>query len=255
MKPLSKTQMAVLSGKSVYHSLRVKSVADGMAKTERAIKKSTNVKLGKRVTKGPLKGFPIFTLTLEERATCPASCIHWDDCYGNNMMNATRYTGDNSLLAQIELDLAYYQAKYPEGFLLRLHVLGDFYSVAYVAAWAKWLGMFPALHVYGYTANQYDAIDSNERAIGEALLSLRLACGVRFAVRFSGSYTDSFAALSNDDSRSNALLADKQAFLCPTQISKETGKLAKKNEPTLAPDCGACGLCWQASKPVVFLTH
>ena len=147
MKPLSKTQMAVLSGKSVYHSLRVKSVADGMAKTERAIKKSTNVKLGKRVTKGPLKGFPIFTLTLEERATCPASCIHWDDCYGNNMMNATRYTGDNSLLAQIELDLAYYQAKYPEGFLLRLHVLGDFYSVAYVAAWAKWLGMFSALHI------------------------------------------------------------------------------------------------------------
>jgi hypothetical protein len=171
------------------------------------------------------------------------------------MMNATRYTGDNSLLAQIELDLAYYQAKYPEGFLLRLHVLGDFYSVAYVAAWAKWLGMFPALNVYGYTANQYDAIDSNERAIGEALLSLRLACGVRFAVRSSGSYTDSFAALSNDDSRSNDLLADKQAFLCPTQISKETGKLAKKNEPTLAPDCGACGLCWQASKPVVFLTH
>ena len=39
MKPLSKTEMAVLAGKSVYHNLRVKSVKDGMAKTERAIKK------------------------------------------------------------------------------------------------------------------------------------------------------------------------------------------------------------------------
>jgi len=90
MKQLTKTQMAVLAGKSVYHSLRVKSVADGMAKTERALKASTNVKLGKRVTKGKLAGFPILTLTLEERATCPASCIHYADCYGNNMMNATR---------------------------------------------------------------------------------------------------------------------------------------------------------------------
>tara|TARA_R110000823_G_scaffold128694_1_gene256457 strand:- start:337 stop:852 length:516 start_codon:yes stop_codon:yes gene_type:complete len=171
------------------------------------------------------------------------------------MMNATRYKADDSLVEQIEKDLAFYQAKYPNGFLVRLHVLGDFYSVAYVAQWAKWLGMFPALHVYGYTANQPDAIDSQERAIGEALLSLRIACGIRFAVRFSGSFTDSFAALSNDDKRSEALLANKQAFLCPTQISRETGKLAKKGEETLTPDCGACGLCWQASKPVVFLTH
>ena len=133
MKQLSKTEMAVMAGKSVYHNLRVKSVNDGMAKSERAIKKSTNVKLGKRVTKGKLKGFPIFTLTLEERATCPASCIHWGDCYGNNMMNAIRYKGDQALLDQIESDLAYYQAKYPKGFLVRLHILGDFYSVAYVA--------------------------------------------------------------------------------------------------------------------------
>lgn len=255
MKPLTKTELAVLAGKSVYHDLRVKSVSDGMAKTERALKASTNTKLGKRVNKGKLAGFPILTLTLEERATCPSSCIHWSNCYGNNMMNATRYQADESLIQQIEADLTHYQAKYPNGFLVRLHVLGDFFSVSYVAQWAKWLSMFPALHVYGYTANQYDAIDSNERAIGEAILSLRTACGIRFAVRFSGSYTDSFAALSQDDERSLDLLANKKAFLCPTQISKETGKLAKKDEPTLADSCGDCGLCWQASKPVVFLTH
>ena len=251
---MSKTQIAINNNVSVYHN-RVKSVSDGMGKTEKVIKKSTNIKLGKKVTRGKLKGFPIYTVTLQERATCPISCKHYSTCYGNNMMFAIRYNADDELIATMESELHDLQAKYPNGFLVRLHVLGDFYSVSYVAQWAKWLGMFPALHVYGYTANQPDAIDSKERAIGEALLSLRLACGIRFAVRFSGSYSDEFAALSQDDERSDALLADKKAFLCPTQISKETGKLAKKDEETLAPDCGACGLCWQASKPVVFLTH
>lgn len=255
MKQLTKTQKAVMAGKSVYHDLRVKSVSDGMAKSERALKKSTNVKLGKKVNKGKLAGFPILTLTLEERATCPLSCIHYADCYGNNMMNATRYQADESLIQQIEADLTYYQAKHPNGFLVRLHVLGDFFSVSYVAQWAKWLAMFPALHVYGYTANQFDAPDNKERAIGQAILSLRLACGIRFAVRFSGSFTDDFSALSADDERAADLLKAKKAFICPTQISKKTGKLAKKDEPTLADSCGDCGLCWQASKPVVFLTH
>lgn len=251
---MSKTQIAINNNVSVY-SNRVKSVSDGMGKTERVIKKSTNVKLGKKVTRGKLAGFPIYTVTLQERATCPASCKHWADCYGNNMMFAIRYNADDELLAMMESELHDLQAKHPNGFLVRLHVLGDFYSVDYVAQWAKWLGMFSALHVYGYTANQYDAIDNKERAIGEALLSLRLACGIRFAVRFSGSYSDQFAALSADETQARDMLDNKKAFQCPTQISKETGKLAKKDEKTLVSDCGACGLCWQASKPVVFLTH
>jgi len=255
MQQMTKTQMAVIAGRSVYHDLRAKSVSDGMAASERVVKKSTNTKLGKRVTKGKLAGFPIFTVTLEERATCPRSCIHWADCYGNNMMNATRYAADDALIAQIQDDLAFYQAKHPNGFLVRLHVLGDFFSVAYVAQWAKWLGMFSALHVYGYTANQPDAAYNKERGIGQAILSLRQACGIRFAVRFSGSFTDSFAALSNDDKRAQIMLAEKRAFVCPTQISKETGKLAVKGEATLAESCGACGACWQSKKPVVFITH
>lgn len=254
MKQLSKTEKAVMNGVSVYGN-RVKSVADGMAKTETVIKKSTNVKLGKKVTKGKLAGFPIYTVTLQERATCPASCIHWHDCYGNNMMFAVRYNADADLIAAMESELHVLQEKHPAGFLVRLHVLGDFYSVQYVAQWGKWLAMFPALHVYGYTANQFDALDNKERAIGQAILSLRLACGIRFAVRFSGSFTDDFSALSADDDRAADLLKAKKAFICPTQISKQTGKLAKKDEQTLADSCGDCGLCWQASKPVVFLTH
>jgi hypothetical protein len=171
------------------------------------------------------------------------------------MLNATRYVADDALIDQIESDLTELQRKYPSGFLVRLHVLGDFYSVAYVAQWAKWLGMFPALHVYGYTANQPNATDNKERGIGQAVLSLRLACDGRFAVRFSGSKSTNHSALSYDDADARQLVADKRAFVCPTQISKATGQLAKKDEATRAASCGACAACWQSNKPVVFHTH
>ena len=256
MKTLSKTQIAQMSARTVFKN-RVKSAdRSTMGKTENLIKRSTNVKLGKTVTKGKWRGFKIYTLTLEERATCPKSCAHWNDCYGNNMMYAYRYQAGAALENMLELELAELQRKNPHGFVVRLHILGDFYSVSYVAKWAKWLGMFPALHVYGYTANQPDASDKTERQIGLALLSMLENCGERWAIRFSGNFDrDHMTALSADDSRAMESVNAKQAFLCPTQISKVTGKYAAKGEETLVPDCGACGLCWTAEKPVVFITH
>lgn len=256
LQALTKTEIAIANAKSVYIN-RVKEVdAQTMAKSERLIKPSKNIKLGKKVTRGHWKGFKIYTLTLEERATCPPTCAHWHDCYGNNMMFATRYEAGPALEAMLEQELKELQSKHPKGFLVRLHILGDFYSVGYVAKWARWLGMFPALHVYGYTANQPDAKNTKEREIGQALLSLLNNCGDRWAVRFSGNFDrDTMTANSADDTRAMEAVSNKQAFLCPTQISKETGKYAKKGEETLVPDCGACGLCWTAKKPVVFITH
>jgi len=239
MKQLSKTEVAILSGKTLFPN-KIKTI-DELGKTENVIKKSTNKKLGKKVTKGKYKGFPIFTVTLEERATCPRSCFHWSTCYGNNMPFATRYAANDELLDRMEFELATLQAKHPKGFLVRLHVLGDFYSFAYVTRWAKWLSDFPALHVYGYTANQPDAKLNSERQIALAIKSLRDNTG-RFAVRFSGNFQDSFAANSFDDDKSKQSVNDKQSFICPVQTDK-------------ASDCGSCALCWQAKKPVVFLTH
>jgi hypothetical protein len=54
-------------------------------------------KIGKFVTKGPRRGWPLFTLTLEERATCPRSCKAWAFCYGNNMQAAERIVAGPSL--------------------------------------------------------------------------------------------------------------------------------------------------------------
>lgn len=38
-----------------------------------------NRKIGRLVTKGRWRGMRIFTLTLEERPTCPTGCAHWRD--------------------------------------------------------------------------------------------------------------------------------------------------------------------------------
>jgi hypothetical protein len=54
-------------------------------------------KIGKFVTKGPRRGWPLFTLTLEERATCPRNCKAWAFCYGNNMQAAERLTAGPAL--------------------------------------------------------------------------------------------------------------------------------------------------------------
>ena len=59
------TDNAIKNGESVFHAHKVKSVLDGMGKTEKVIKKSKNKKLGKKVTKGIFKNMPIYTVTLE----------------------------------------------------------------------------------------------------------------------------------------------------------------------------------------------
>ena len=245
-KPVTKTQAAILSSRSVYW-MNVKSVSDGMAKTERAIKASTNAKLGKVVNVGRLKGARIFTLTLEERATCDNSCAHWKTCFGNNMPFATRYKMDDALLIQIESDLEFYNAK-GKSFLVRLHVLGDFPSVEYVAFWARMLCQFENLNVYGYTARLSGTL------IGDAILSLR---SPRFMVRQSGQFDGSnMSALSFDDARSLPMIDDKRAIVCPTQIAKRGEyELAAKGVETMTPNCGTCGLCWTTPKNIVFLTH
>lgn len=228
----SATERAIANGHTVYRA-SVKDVANGLGKTENVVKRSTNSKIGNKVTRGTWASMPIFTVTLEERATCTRACIHWQDCYGNNMPFTTRYAAGDALEARIELELATLQKRNPRGFVVRLHVLGDFYSVGYVAKWGRWLTMFPALRVYGYTHHRAGT------EIGDAVRTL--TCD-RWQVRVSGDAGASFAALSADQPEAVPMLASKAAFACPEQQGK-------------VKDCGACALCWTARKPVVFVTH
>ncbi len=146
-------------------------------------------KIGGVITKGKWRGFPIFTLTLEERATCPRSCRHWSDCYGNSMPWPHRHTS-SGLVDKLDHELAHLQAECPKGFVVRLHVLGDFFSVPYVEAWMRFLDYYPALHVFGYTAWGV------ETPIGAAVDFVRRNYWDRFAVRTSDAELEEFATVS-----------------------------------------------------------
>lgn len=186
-----------------------------------------NAKIGGRVKKGAWKGFPIFTLTLEERATCWEGCPQWMVCYGNKMHLAQRFEHGPDLEARLDVELAALQFKHPKGFVVRLHVLGDFYSTAYVYKWHEFLRRYPALHIYGYTGRPPSSV------IGEAITAVRILHPARFRVRFSGHETQTIPAFDPD-----------AGLICPAQTS------ATEN-------CGTCTLCWALplDRVINFILH
>lgn len=185
-------------------------------------------KIGAFVTKGPRKGWPIYTLTLEERATCPRTCAQWLRCYGNNMQAAERIEAGPEFEAELWDELKALQAAHPSGYLIRLHVLGDFYSEGYVALWQAALAMFPALHVFGFTAHLSGPIH-------HALWQLAGNDWSRFAVRFSGMPGELMAAqVAPDD--------DPQSIDCPAQSG-------------LTDCCATCALCWHSERSIAFRRH
>lgn len=189
-----------------------------------------SAKIGKVVAKGHLRGAPIFTLTLEERATCPRTCAAWAYCYGNNMQAAERIVAGPVLEAALWHELGALQAMFPAGFLVRLHVLGDFYSLAYVDLWRRALDEFPALYVFGFTARQIGTV------IGDAIVAIATAEWRRFAVRVSGLAADRGGALVVDG------VAGGIGVSCPAQND-------------LTDCCATCALCWQSDVTIQFRRH
>lgn len=199
-----------------------------------------NPKLGKAVLRGPRAGWPIFQLTLEERATCPATCAQWRGCYGNTMPFARRHKADEALMAAVRSEVYFLAAANPRGFLVRLHTLGDFFSVEYVAMWAELLNSVPALHVFGYTARREDDEDPASVAIATAIAGITRFKWNRFAIRTSHPEAGAQRAI--------VVLADPghaDVLMCPAQ-SKATEA------------CATCGLCWVSgarNKTIGFLKH
>lgn len=216
---------AVVEGRSLFR----KSANEHKRHSARILVSGFNSrKIGKKVIKGKWAGFPIFTFTLEERKTCPRSCTMYQGCYGNRMPWALRYQPGKETENRIENELSELQVSHPKGFVVRLHVLGDFYSVHYVNKWEKWLNKFPALHVYGYT--------SRTDEIGLAVEKLATNNWERFAVRTSANLKLPATAVQMNGQTINGIV-------CPA----ETGK---------TDCCGSCALCWAApEKTIVFLEH
>lgn len=197
-----------------------------------------SAKIGGKVTKGPWKGFPVYTLTLEERATCPVSCRHWLSCYGNNTPFARRWRHGPELEWRLRREVAALELDHPKGFAVRLHSLGDFYSVGYVRMWRELLGLHPALHVFGYTAR----VDSLEDDIAYALAWMVRDHWPRWAVRFSNAAVLKCSTITIE----SPLQKPRDTFICPAQYTPSGKKTSC---------CATCGLCWGTTRRVAFLQH
>lgn len=186
---------------------------------------SSNDKLGKGsnvISKGHWRGFAMYSLTLEERSTCDRSCQQWANCFGNNMRFAHRVGNDDPDLLMLRLhdEIEHLSKVHPSGFVVRLHVLGDFFSVDYVEFWANALRAYPALHLFGYTHRTGE--------IGEAIA--KHLQNDRAWIRFSDRGGDMSANVGGE------------GIVCPEQSGK-------------TQSCLTCGLCWSTKKAIAFIEH
>lgn len=193
-----------------------------------------SAKIGGRVLKGAWAGMPIYTVTLEERATCPTYCRHWGSCYGNNTPFARRFQHGERFEWRLERECAGLELQNPDGFVVRLHQLGDFYSWGYCDLWNTLLERHPALRVFGYTAR----IDSDNCVISRTLALMVKRWWPRFALRFSNAPIDFHSTVSIEHPGQKP----DGAVICPAQLDQ-------------SESCSTCTLCWSSTKPIAFLQH
>lgn len=231
---------ALRDGRTVYET----SVYDAADRDRILIHAINNAKIGGKVTKGPWAGFPIYTLALEERATCPRSCGLWAACYGNALPVTVRFRYNDGFLMSLEEELVTMGDKYPRGFAVRAHVLGDFVDLDYVKHWALWMKLVPSLHVWGYTAHPPGS------EISDMVLSMNRVFAGRWAFRNSvapGAEVGEWQVSTTWDKpeRADAALHGAGGLICPAEMGATA-------------TCGTCALCWSpaaADTRIVFLGH
>jgi hypothetical protein len=234
VRPLGADHPAVVGARSQFVS-RVFNAAD----VPRLLISGVNSKkLGKRVSKGKWSGLEVFTLTLEERATCPRTCAQWRTCYGNSTHLARRIRIDASFWPRLESEVAQLLRAYPAGILVRLHSLGDFPDVDYTRRWLGLMFNHPRLHIFGYTAR------APESDIGRVVQCLNGAFRDRCLIRFSNGpvlpWRDTPRAVVIDHIAAGRT---PDGIVCPQQ-SDQTAC------------CATCGLCWSApTETIVFILH
>jgi hypothetical protein len=234
-----KTRVAVEEGRTVFtHCRRLPVLKKSGLSVLKPVKYNRKMGDGASViTKGYWRGMPMYNLTLEERATCPPDCPQWEDCYGNNMPFATRYEAGEALERAIAHDVGYLSERHPDGFVNRLHVLGDFYSVAYVQLWCNLIRAHPALRVFGFTHWQHNT------SIGEAV---------------SNGYGPRFRIMRSDPASSS----EHDGDILPAAYTLPAGVGEARPGSTLCPwysgktaSCLTCGLCWNGRISVSFPRH
>lgn len=199
-----------------------------------------NRKLGATVEKGRFKGYAIFSLSLEERATCPVECAVRGVCYGNGMQMARRHRIGDPEVFYDRLDLEILDLlDVHEGLLIRLHVLGDFPSVEYVSYWADVLAENDKVALYGYTSRATTAWGGD--AIGDAIEAVKDQYPDRFRIRWSAPVPRPDGAMVIDHVPTTPKTDD--GIVCPSQTDATAC-------------CASCALCWDSSSDtILFIKH
>lgn len=232
-----KQRIAIDNNRSVFQN-KVVDPATYNGKLLKLAENNSKLGNGKNIIqKGGLKGSPLLYLTLEERATCPIDCVHYFDCYGNSMWQATRFKSGKALEDKLKIEVAELAGQYKK-FMVRLHVLGDFYSPEYVKVWSDLVEKHPELYIFGYTAWHkgpiYDAIRLN-------LLTKPTRVSIRFSVdTWAYDDFDAFSSINHTYAVSQSFVG--QSIVCPEMQDK-------------TDSCLTCGLCWSIGKNIKFLNH
>lgn len=196
-------------------------------------------KTGSMVAKGPWQGMPIYTLTLQERATCPSQCFMFRTCYGNGMHWARRIEHGHEFEFNLIDEVAALAGRHKQGFVVRLHILGDFYSPFYVSVWHQLLDRVPQLHVFGYTARSF----KHDREIATAVEMMNAAHAKRCFIRFSSPLPKPGGATVIEYKPDTSRVSE--GIVCPAELSK-------------SECCATCGLCWSGTtrnETIVFVKH
>lgn len=238
VRSLPDTHEAMVGNRTLFPSTVVAVTAD--APDRLLISGDNNRKIGATVEKGAFKGYAIFMLSLEERATCPADCEVRGYCYGNGMQMARRHRiGDPDVFYdRLGLEIAELLDEHV-GLLIRLHVLGDFPDVEYVSFWKEVLDEYPSVACFGYTHRSPSNWGGDE--IGDAIQAVKDAHPNRFRVRWS-------SPVSRDD---GAIVID----YVPQKPRTVAGDIVCPAQTDATACCATCGLCWEGREPVAFIKH
>lgn len=212
----------VLAKAVTIHPKTIKSPLDTtILKSVAANKKMGNG--GNVISKGHWRGMPMYQMSLEERKTCPTTCKQWAACFANNMAFAHRIDHTHpQFIELLGLEIRSLAAKYKHGFVIRPHVIGDYFSPEYAAFWIEQTALYSNLHIFGFTHWERHSL------IGQMIYEWNK--NPRVWVRFS------------DQGGEMSANVEGEGFQCPEQ----TGK---------TESCLTCAACWSTTKAVRFKRH
>lgn len=236
---LSANHPAITEARTIFKSR----VFDAGARNHVLIPGINSAKTGNQIVVGPWSGFRQYNLSLEERATCPLTCGNFDTCFGNKMPMAVRFNYNSSLMMSLDGELYGLSERHPEGFAVRLHILGDFPDVEYLRRWCEWSDEFSNLHIWGYTAH------SPTSEIGAFIAKANDVRPDRWRIRFSvpegTPHGPMQVATTWDKPTSYSFDRKTSSMICPQEIGKTA-------------HCATCGICWKPELShvrVIFMGH